>query len=131
MAATVVLPRAESEPGFVVDAAALLDRFGNDVEFAREIVELFLQDCPRRVAALREALARRDSAALQFVAHSFKGSVSNFAAPDALAAALRLEVIGATSDLAHAAEACAALEREIGRLTSALIALLGPFHLDT
>ncbi len=121
----------ESAPGAVIDTAAMLDRFEGDIELAREVVELFLEDCPRRLAAVRAALAHGDSGALEFAAHSIKGSVSNFGAAAAVVAALRLEIIGRTGDLSHATEACAALEQEIARLTPVLLDETGSSRSDT
>jgi HPt (histidine-containing phosphotransfer) domain-containing protein len=104
----------------VIDRAAVLDRFEGDLELLHEVATLFLEDCPRRLDAVREALAHRDCAALEGAAHSIKGSVGNFAAAAAFAVALRLERMGRDGDLRHAPEACAELEREIARLTPVL-----------
>ena len=107
----------------VIDEAELLGRFEGDTELVREVAQLFLDDCPHRLEALRAALASGDAAALQRAAHSLKGSVSNFAAPAAAEAARRLEVLARDGQLTYAAAACAALEREIARLVPALIRL--------
>jgi hypothetical protein len=56
------------------------------------------------------------------VAHSIKGSVSNFAAMPAAHAALRLETLARGGDLSAAGELCSALEHEVERLLSALSA---------
>jgi CheY-like chemotaxis protein len=77
-------------PGEVLDRAVLLEHMAGDPELLAEMVALFLQDCPQLLAALREALARGDARALKRAAHTLKGTVSNFAAPAATAAALRL-----------------------------------------
>ncbi len=103
-------------PGEVLDRAALLEHMEGDPELLAEMVTLFLQDCPRLLAALREALARGDAGALRLAAHTLKGTVSNFAAPAATAAALRLERMGREGDLSQAEEGCAAVETEIERL---------------
>ncbi|HXQ21140.1 MAG TPA: Hpt domain-containing protein [Candidatus Acidoferrales bacterium] len=108
----------------VIDTATMLDRLDGDAELACEVIGLFLEDCPRRLTAVREALAHGDGKALEFAAHSFKGSVSTFAAAAATAASVRLESIGAAGDLSHAEEACTALEHEIERLEAALCSLV-------
>jgi PAS domain S-box-containing protein len=111
-------PVGASQPasGEVLDRAALLEHMEGDPELLAEMVALFLQDCPQLLAAVREALARGDARALRAAAHSLKGTVSNFAAPSATAAALRLERMGREGDLRQAEEGCAALETEIERL---------------
>lgn len=108
----------------IIDRAVIGARFEDDWQLVGEVAELFLEDCPLRLDAVRAALAAGDSEALQHAAHSIKGSVSNFDAADATQAALRVEMIGRDGDLSHAPAACAALEREISRLTPALVRLV-------
>jgi HPt (histidine-containing phosphotransfer) domain-containing protein len=107
----------------MVDKAALFDQFEGDLELIRDIALLFLDACPRRLSAIRDAIALGDRQALQAAAHSVRGSASNFGAAAVVAAALRLEVIAHTDDLSDAVEACRALERAIACLQPELVAL--------
>ena len=107
----------------IIDRTVLLERFEGDLLLLQEIAELFLEDCPRRMHAVREALAAGDAAALHAAAHSLKGSVGNFGGGDAVAAARRLEMMGRDGDLTEAPAACAALEEAIARLVPALTRL--------
>jgi CheY-like chemotaxis protein/HPt (histidine-containing phosphotransfer) domain-containing protein len=109
-------PVAAPAPGGVLDGTALLAQVEGDTELLTELVMIFLQDCPRLVGAVREAVARGDAKALERAAHTLKGTLSNFAASAAIAVALRLEQMGREGNLAQAGEACAALEAEIERL---------------
>jgi two-component system sensor histidine kinase/response regulator len=109
-------PNAAAEFDEVLDRAAALAHVEGDTDLLGELVALFLEDCPRLVGAVREALARNDAKALERAAHALKGTLSNFAAVAATAAALRLEQMGHGDNLAQAGEACAALEAEIERL---------------
>ncbi len=115
---------SDPTPTAVIDEAALLERFEGDRDLLREIVQLFFDDCPRRLADIHNALAGGNREALERAAHSIKGSVGNFAAPAAMEAALRLEMIGRSGDLSGAADACARLEQEIDQLKSALAAFI-------
>lgn len=108
----------------ILDKAALLARVDHDVEFLAETVEMFDQDAPRLLAEIRQAVARQDGAALARAAHTFKGMVANFCAQAATEAALKLEMMGESGDLAGAQESLHALEEESGRLKSALEELL-------
>jgi two-component system sensor histidine kinase/response regulator len=108
------------EPEAKYSASLLLDRLGGDTELLREVVEVFLSDCPARLSNVRDAIARRDSTALARAAHSLKGSVANFAADPAVAAAQRLELMGRTGDWAEVDQVLADLETEIENLTSTL-----------
>lgn len=108
----------------VVDLATINERFEGDWQLVCEVAGLFLEDCPRRVTAVHNALAAGDCEALQRAAHSLKGSMSNFAAADATQAALRLEMIARGGDLKEAPAAIVTLEREIARLTPVLVRLI-------
>ena len=68
-----------SEPA-VFDRDAALERMDGDVELLKELVGLFLDECPQRMAEIREALTRRDATKLRQAAHTLKGSVGNFGA---------------------------------------------------
>jgi two-component system sensor histidine kinase/response regulator len=114
----------DAHPSALIDKTALLERFEGDGDLLREIVGLFLEECPRRLADMRDALGRGDSDALQQAAHSIKGSVGNFNAEAAVEAALQLEMMSQAGDMARLDEACAALERELSRLTTALANLV-------
>jgi HPt (histidine-containing phosphotransfer) domain-containing protein len=108
----------------ILDLAEVLERMEGDTEFLTEIVNLFLEDCPKLMVDIEMAVRRGDSPELARAAHSLKGSVSNFAAKDAHEAALRLEMIGRQGDLARAEEALMSLAGEIERLKPALTALV-------
>jgi two-component system, sensor histidine kinase and response regulator len=113
-----------SGPSLVVDRKAVCDQVGGDVQLLRDIIEIFLQDCPQNVALIREAISRRDADALENAAHSLKGSVANFAVPAAYQAAFRLETLGRNRDFNQAQEALDRLEKETQRLRVALEALM-------
>ncbi|MBI3783170.1 MAG: Hpt domain-containing protein [Deltaproteobacteria bacterium] len=101
---------------FTLDLPKILARFDGDVDFFREIAQLFIDDCPKRLAALHAAIAAGDSLAIQNVAHSLKGSVSSFDAEAAHASTQRVETLARSGDLPAAAAAAAALEIQIDRL---------------
>ena len=68
-------------------------------------------------------MARRDAKVLERAAHTLKSSVGTFGAKAAFGAALRLEMVGRSGDLAEAEAAYAELETELARLEPALAAL--------
>jgi two-component system sensor histidine kinase/response regulator len=115
---------AEPANGEVLDRAAFFERIEGDTDLLADMVGLFLRECPCHLVAIREAVACGDARTLERAAHTLKGSVSNFAAPAAAAAVLRLERMGREGDLARAAEDCAALEMELERLKHLLVELV-------
>jgi PAS domain S-box-containing protein len=106
--------------GAVFDRTALFDYVAGNEELLNRVVRRFQEQAPQLLADVREAIARQDAKALHFSAHTLKGVVGNFFAAPAREAALRLETIGRSGDLAAAADAYAALEREVERLRTAL-----------
>lgn len=91
-----------------------------DRSLLAELVGIFLEDYPQRVAELREAIAQGDAPRTQRVAHGLKGSVAGFGAKQAKELALRLEQIGKSGDLAEAGAALNALEGELARVANGL-----------
>ncbi len=104
----------------VIDYAALLAGVDGDRRVLREIVRLFLADCPQRLSEITEAIRRGDAGALGRAAHTLKGSLGNFAAHKAFAACRRLENMGRGGDLDNAREACVTLETELTLLSDEL-----------
>jgi len=56
-------------------------RLGGDRRLLRELLELFLAECPVLVSNVRKAIDASDATALRHASHALKGSVANFAAP--------------------------------------------------
>ena len=76
------------------DKPLALSRVGGDAELLKEIALLFLDDYPKSLSDLRQAVASGDARRMERTAHGLKGSVSNFGARPAVDAALRLETLG-------------------------------------
>ena len=119
-------PRRRSYMG---DAVTVDDRFerdklltytGHDVELARELVGMFLDEYPAWLAAMREAIAQSDPRELQRVAHMLKGAVSNYGAETATDLALIIERMGREGDLANASVALRELADSMERLRPSL-----------
>ena len=107
-----------------LDLAAALARVGGDEELLKEIAEMFLEQCPDALAEVHQAVEANDSVALQNAAHFLKGSVSNFGAQEAHAAALRLEMMGRHKDLGDSREALAELDKALEALQPKLSKLI-------
>lgn len=102
------------------DRRKFLASVDGNLEPLREVAQLFLEDYPRRLAAIRDALARRDCAALENAAHMLKGSAGYICADSVFDAAVEVETIARSGDLARAGRACTKLQQETGRLARAL-----------
>jgi two-component system, sensor histidine kinase and response regulator len=121
--ASVSVPEAEQADG-VIDHAALLAGVDGDRRLLRELIHLFLADCPQGLAKIKDAIRCGDAGALGRAAHTLKGSVGNFARKSAFAAAQRLEIMGRDGNLDNAGEVFRTLESELARLTEELRKLI-------
>ena len=93
------------------------------MELLREIAILFVEDCPRALAEIRDAVARGDAAKLENAAHALKGSVANFGAHSAVEAAFRLEQMGRAGQLGEALETLRTLEHALSAVCAELATL--------
>ncbi len=107
----------------VIDTKAALQRVDGDVQFLRELLDLFVDEAPQVMADIRAAIACHDAEALARAAHSLKGAAANLAATAAAEAALRLEHMGRAGDLSESPRACDTLEAEIARVREVLATL--------
>ncbi len=118
--ATPALPVTGRE---TFDMQQALARVDGDRELLGELAALFLEEYPRFLAQIQEAINKNDSSALSYAAHTLKGSVGNFAATDAFEAAFTLERIGRQGNLTQAAPALTHLETALAQLTPVLTKL--------
>jgi signal transduction histidine kinase/DNA-binding response OmpR family regulator/HPt (histidine-containing phosphotransfer) domain-containing protein len=81
------------------DDAALLHRVSGDYDLMIEVIRLFLEDLPARLAAIQDAVTGRNAVALRAAAHALKGSAGNLAVGGLSEAASVLERIGEESQL--------------------------------
>ncbi len=65
-----------------------------DKEIVCEIIELFIEEYPSRFSTLQQNINESDFESIQFNAHSLKGVISNFLAPDTKELARQLEEKG-------------------------------------
>jgi two-component system sensor histidine kinase/response regulator len=75
----------------------VLARVGGDRQLLAEISRLFVDDAPRHLERIREALEHRDGESLCRAAHGLKGAAANFEAEGVVSAARALEEIGRTA----------------------------------
>ena len=80
---------SDQTPESALDRQLALSRVGGDHELLSEIAILFLEDGPRAVAQIQQAIEQGDARRLESAAHALKGSVANFGAR---AAVSRLKV---------------------------------------
>lgn len=107
----------------VFDRTEALARVGGDLELLGEIAGLFLNEYPRQVSTLAQAVESGDSACVEKTAHSLKGSAATFGARSAVESALALERAGRARDLSSAPRLLANLQSSLAALRAELLRL--------
>ena len=85
--------------GQVIDVDRALEQMDGDRELLVEVADIFMQDCPKMMSGIGDALTSADAEALTRAAHALKGCVGNFGAREASEAALTLEELGRRGSL--------------------------------
>jgi two-component system sensor histidine kinase/response regulator len=98
------------------DESAALARAGGDRELARELGAMLLEEAPRLLRELEDALRKQDAATFTRMAHTLKGQADHFGARPALAEAKSLEQLGKHGALEDAAPKVEALKVAYARL---------------
>ena len=110
-----------SEP---FDKEELLEELDGDFEFLAGTYGMFTEDAGDLLKRLDEAVAKSDCNTVSTAAHTIKSMVGNFFATPAFQAALELETLGKSNDLADAPAKLEKLQLEVDRLGRALGDLL-------
>jgi two-component system sensor histidine kinase/response regulator len=102
------------------DAACALERLGGDADLFREIIQIFLQEAPKHMTELQEALVHGDRAATERIAHTLKGELSCLGILQASRNASELEDAGRDGDLERAASIHTLLEKDLETLVTTM-----------
>ena len=98
----------------------VLARVGGDRALLAEISRLFVDDAPRHLERIRQAIDARDAESLRRAAHGLKGAAANFDAEGVVDAARALEEIGRTAQFHNHEIAWHNLSAETDRLIGVL-----------
>jgi two-component system sensor histidine kinase/response regulator len=77
-------------------------RFDGDGELLKELAGIFLQECPKMLDDIREALHAGNANDVERAAHTLKGAVGNFALPGPWETAQRLELLAKSGEVSGA-----------------------------
>jgi CheY-like chemotaxis protein len=108
--------------------AEALKRIEGDEELLQEMCRIFLENSPKLLRMLQQAVAAGDADAVMRAAHSIKGESGYLNATGTSNAARQLEEMGRNKDLARASETLAVLERQVEGLQLDLKALCEVHH---
>src|SRR5688572_32839940 len=79
------------------DAAELRSRFVGKTELLRRLIKIFDEQTPQLLARLRHATRRGDAGAVEWTAHTLKGSLLQLGAQATAAVAAQLEQAARTA----------------------------------
>ena len=79
------------ERSVIFDKQAFMERFGNDEDIVREIIEIAIIDVPNQIVRLKECIQKGDMKLIAQQAHTLKGTSSNINAQALTILALELE----------------------------------------
>jgi HPt (histidine-containing phosphotransfer) domain-containing protein len=102
--------------------AAFLPRLIGEESMVVDLVELFLDDCPRRMHEIRDAATAHDPIALAAAARTLKGSASILKAQAVVTWARRLERFAGAGDWEQVQGGMQFLEAAVARLLPELLA---------
>jgi two-component system, sensor histidine kinase and response regulator len=102
------------------DKAAALDRLEGDEELLQDICRIFLEESPKLMDRLQQALAQDDPDAVSRAAHSLKGESGYLGAAEVSQMAKQLETMGRDRQLAQAPPVLEQLQKEISILKAAV-----------
>jgi HPt (histidine-containing phosphotransfer) domain-containing protein len=95
-------PAAASGDGFRLDPDQLLAHAGNDPTLARELAGIFLDEAPKWLAQIDEALRLANPREVGRAAHQLKGALGHCGVDGVRDLALRLERTAQDDELARA-----------------------------
>lgn len=107
-----------AEPGLQstpMDIEASIRRAG-DKEFWLELVEIYIEETGHSLAQLKEAVAARNAAQIQRIAHGIKGSSAEMLAEPLRQSACNLEIAGRQNELENIENLLGSIKAEYARL---------------
>ena len=102
------------------DAEAVWRRVERDMTLLRQLIAIFEREFPQLLAEMKVAIESGNAPALEKAAHKIKGTMLQFAADRAGAAALELEELGRSGTVAGAKSALEKLAYESDLLLNSL-----------
>ena len=100
----------------VVDWSFFDERFGSDDDLVNELIAIYIEEAPKQMEQIRQAVQTSDAAGLSLYAHSMKGASANMGAMEVRYIAGDLEAKGKAGDFSGVAELFAALEKAYARV---------------
>jgi CheY-like chemotaxis protein len=103
-----------------IDREQMMERLGGDEVLFQDVIQVFLADCPVRLAAIKAAIDSGDAEEIRRTSHALKGAAGNLSANGLFEAARTLERLGAENRIEAARAAWRTLSVEAAAVIDAL-----------
>jgi len=123
-------PVVKVVPGSLIlwNRAQALERLDGDEKLLHEIVRIFLEESPKQLSNLKQAVTEANAELIERTAHSLKGELSYLGMPAVSQRAHELERMGRHRDLERVSEVLALFEAEVLAATVNMQSMLGVNH---
>ena len=113
-------PAAAAKALKVLKVDDLMNRIGGDLDFLKDMVDLFHADYTRQLETIESGIAMKDPEIITTAAHSICGLAGNLGGQSAAAVAHELEELARASNLSECPPQLMQLEKSLGELGTAL-----------
>jgi HPt (histidine-containing phosphotransfer) domain-containing protein len=100
----------------VFDQESVLERVGGDMEFLKELIELFRSDYPQKMAQLLRGIKEEDFKTISETAHSIKSASGNLSLTRVYDLSFKIEIMGKESKIQDIEKVYKELEKELGKI---------------
>src|ERR1700691_3058410 len=97
-----------------------LERLGGDEKLLHEVMEIFLEEVPKHLVGLWEAITQQDAETAERIAHSLQGELGYLGIAELSHGARELEEKGRTSDFQGASSLFPPFEAAMARLLASI-----------
>ncbi len=95
-----------------------LQKLDGDRELLDELISIFLEECPKHLSNLQNAIERQEAGTIERIAHTLKGEVGYLGLSDSFERAKLLEEFGRENKVDQAAELFGAFQAELLSVTA-------------
>jgi len=113
------------------DRDVALARVGGDEVLLADLARIFCEQSPRLLAAVQQAIAKKDVVGLKRASHSLRSAIATFSAHEATNIAAKLEEFNSPDDFDVASELYRSLEFNVTTLQKALDEFAGKRSVET
>jgi signal transduction histidine kinase/DNA-binding NarL/FixJ family response regulator len=108
-----------------LDQAELLRRVGGNPKMLRDVAKIFVQDTPKRMSAIRAAIAGKDGEALATAAHALRGSVAMLGGAGIADEIRKIETLGRQGSVGEADRILASFEGKLSAFETRMAEIAG------